>query len=106
MLLPPLPRPSLSMKKPAVFKSEAPDLSVEKGTEPLQFWVQFQLFTCQWHKLFYEHFHLYENTKQSKIYKSSPSHHTFLSAYFGSSGRTIIIFPSGYSARILSFFQP
>lgn len=83
------------------------DMFVEKATEPQQFWVQLQLLTCELYKLYCEHSHyLYENIKQGKVYKSSPFHHTFLSAYFGSSGRTIIIFPSGYSAKILSFFQP
>lgn len=50
--------------------------------------------------------HSYQNIKQSKICKPSSFCHTFLSAYFGSSGRTIIILPSGYSAKILSFFHP
>lgn len=102
------PCPGLSMKKPAVLKGEVSDLSMEKGTESLQFWVQFQQFTYnKRHKLFYQHCHyVHENIKQRKTYESNPSHHTFLSAYFGSSGRTIIIFPSGYSAKILSFFQP
>lgn len=94
------------MKRAAVPKSEMSNLFVEKATEPLQPSPTSAAHT-EITQTFYEHSHyLYQNIKQGKIHKSSCFHHTFLSAYFGSSGRTIIIFPSGYSAKILSFFQP
>lgn len=38
--------------------------------------------------------------------KTEISKQTFFKAYFGSSGRTRMILPSGNSARILSFFHP